>query len=166
MYHNYFAENFHKTTVKLTSVHYRSIVYIEFDGLSTPELSYVRSWVNFRMSFEDFMIRWNIPLCIRGQVHYLDYNWLLVYAWVLTLSGGTRFIARHLRGPFLEECWRVSRHFRNCRVYVGYGPAPGSRNKNGHVHFTRTWGARQYQGLYWAIASFLFVSQLDASWDS
>ena len=42
----------------------------------------------------------------------------------LTLLGGARFIAWCLRRPFLGECRRGPRHFWECRVCLGYGPAP------------------------------------------
>ena len=44
---------------------------------------------------------------------------------VLTLLGGVRFIAWHLRRPFSGECRRGPRHFWECRARLGYGPAPG-----------------------------------------
>ena len=43
--------------------------------------------------------------------------------WVLTLSGGARFIAWRLRHPFLREWRRDQRHFWECQACLGYCPA-------------------------------------------
>ena len=74
----------------------------------------------------------------------------------LTLSVGARLIAWYLRHP--------SSHFWKHWVCVGHGLAPCSYNKKRlylHVH-----GAlNKYCHLYWVTAYFIFVSQLDTSWN-
>ena len=47
----------------------------------------------------------------------------------LTLFGGVRFITWRRGRPYLGECRRGQRHFREFRARVGYGPALGSTLK-------------------------------------
>ena len=53
--------------------------------------------------------------------------------------------------------------FLNNRACGGYGPAPGSHNKKGHVPYLHVHGA--LDKYHWVTACFIFVCQLDASWD-
>ena len=43
----------------------------------------------------------------------------------LTLFGGVRLIAWHLRHPALRECRRGLRYFWKCRARLGHSPVPG-----------------------------------------
>ena len=61
----------------------------------------------------------------------------------LTFLGRTRFIASSLRHPFLGECWRGLRHFRECQACLGYCSALGSTFKRPFATLLVWRGARQ-----------------------
>ena len=98
------------------------LMSFEFCKWSKSAISCVAGWINFWMSSEKgelFMARWSIPSCTHGQVHSMDYDWLLVYAWA----------------------------YKYIYIYI--------------LAFILV----VLQGLYWVTACFIFVSQLDASWE-
>ena len=80
----------------------------------------------------------------------------------LTFSEGVRFIAWHLRCPFLGECRQGLKHFWNHRAYVGNGPALSSHIKKGHVPYSPVHRALdKYQRLYVVLS----YSAGPLSWD-
>ena len=74
----------------------------------------------------------------------MDSEWpeFMTYALRLVLPKGEKAVPQALffseglglsPSAFLGECRWSLKHFWNCREYVVYGPAPGSRNKKVHV---------------------------------
>ena len=52
----------------------------------------------------------------------------------LTLLGGARFIAWHLRCLFFWEYWQSPMHFLKCQACLSYGPPPGPTLKKTLCH--------------------------------
>ena len=97
---------------------YKSLTENNWRAWSTPALC--RGFFSWQSGI---CVRWSISLSLRGPSPQ-----------ALTLMGGVRFIAWHLRRPSWGECQRGPRHFWKCRTHLGSGSAPRPTLKKALCH--------------------------------